>query len=164
MSTNNRREYPDWHRMVPERFREEVYKGNDNWVYYYNVNWELYLFYGMILHNKDYLIEGVMPNWFSTYIQDKKILPFDNKGEDVTLVFEKEKWVKNILIFHINDSVTENGMVYNIESIIVPSPEFLMGKPAPGRGACPQTTWEPYAVKYMKNLRDGTEWNPGGHY
>ena len=161
MGTINKREYPDWHRMVPERFREEVYKGNDDWIYYYNVNWEMYLFYGMILHNKDYLIEGSMPNWFKAYLQDRELVPFDNEGRDITLVFEKNSWVKNTLIFHLEDNKSEKGTTYNMESIIVPSGEFLAGSAAPGRGVCPQSTWEPYAVKYMERLRDGAEWSPG---
>ena len=159
MITPTPRPYPDWHRMVPRRFREEVRQGT-HWAFYYNVNWEMFLFYAMILHNKNYLPEGGAPPWFEDYLTEKALTPFDFGGEDIVLVMEKEKWVRNTLVFCLEDGVTPDGLRYNMVSVIEPSPEFLAGEPAPGVAACPQSTWEPYALRYIERLRDGSEWNP----
>ena len=154
------RAYPDWHRLVPGRFREEVYIPGGDWVFCYNIDWESFLIYGIILHNKDYLIEGGMPDWFRAYVERREILPFDCAGQDVTLVFHKAGWVRNTMTFHLTDNCTEKGTIYNTTSRIEPEAGFISGDPAPGRAACPQTTWEPYVLGRMERLRYGTDWNP----
>lgn len=154
------RDYPDWHRLVPARFREEVYNPGGDWVFCYNTDWESFLIYGIILHNKDYLVEGGMPDWFRAYVDRREVLPFDCGGKDVVLVFRKEGWVRNTLTFHLADSRTEAGTAYNVTSRIEPEDIFRSGGAAPGRAACPQSTWEPYVISWFERLRSGSDWNP----
>lgn len=154
------REYPDWMRLVSKRFHDTIYQGNNHWYFYYNMDWENTLLYAMILYNKDYLIEGDIPEWFTAYIERFELLPFDCEGKDVTLVFYKKGWVRNTLTFHLQDSINPNGMVYNVSSKIEPDPEFIAGENAPLRGAVPQDTWEPYVMAHVERIKAGNEWNP----
>ena len=154
------REYPDWQRLVPGRFRKEVYAGSDNWVHYYNMDWEDLLVFGVILHNKDYLIEGGMPEWFRVYAEDCVVEPFDHGNGDVVISFHKAGWIRNTLVFQLEDSTIEDGFVYNVKSILQPDPEFLAGNPAPGRAACPQSVWQRCVIAHMERLRYGNDWNP----
>lgn len=152
--------YPDWMSLTEERFHEEIYHGEDNWYFYYNMDWENYLIYGMVLHNKDYKIEYGTPSWFTSYVDNYEITPFNCGGEDITLVFYKKGWVRNILTFYLHDKVTENGMTYNVSSKIEPDQEFMEGKPAPGRAAVPQSVWITYVTRHMERLKSQTAWNP----
>jgi len=160
MASAPKRPYPDWHRLVPKRFREEIYNGDDDWTLHYNTDWASFLYYCNILHNKDYCLEGGLPAWLESYIEKIEVTPFDYKNEDIILVFHKDKWVTNTLTFYLEDRVTESGAVYNMSFQILPSNEFSAGNPAPGRGACPQSTWEPYLVAYANHLFPGNAWNP----
>ena len=158
-NNKNLRPYPDWMSLTSKRFHEIRSKGND-WYFYYNMDWEDYLFYCMILHNKDYQVKGGMPQWLRQYIDAYEVKPFDYGNRDITLVFYKEKWVHNTLTFYLEDRVTEHGMAYNVSSVINPAPEFLEGKNPPGRAACPQSVWQEYVIKHVERLKSGNEWNP----
>lgn len=152
-----KRDYTDYHRFVPDRYREEVYAGDDNWLYYYNIDWEDFLTYAMILYHKNYAVEGGAPDWFMTYIDEIKVVPFDSGGQDITLTFHKPGWIRNTLTYHLKDGVTPGGMTYNVTSKIEPLQDFLNGKTAIG---CPQSTWQPYVLKRIENLRYGVDWRP----
>lgn len=154
------RAYPDWHRLVPQRFREEVYTGAEEWAFHYNVDWASFLFYCNILHNKDYLLAGGTPEWLSAYFERTEVMPFDCHGQDITLAFHKDKWVTNTLTFHLCDKTTGGGTVYNVTSKIEPSAEFLAGAPAPGRSACPQSVWEAFLIAYFHHHFGGDGWEP----
>lgn len=155
------RAYPDWMRLIPRRFYDSAYQGKDSWFFYYNMDWENTLIYAMILHNKDYQIEGGTPQWFSAYVERFELRPFDCGGKDVTLTFYKQGWVRNTLTFHMHDRISPSGMAYNVSSRIQPDPEFLAGSPAPGRAAVPQEVWERYTMAHIERLKAGCEWNPG---
>ncbi len=155
------REYPDWHRLVAPRFREEVYNSCADWQFCFNTDWESFLIYAVILHNKDYTVKGGMPHWLEAYITRCEVEPFDFGGKDITITFVKPGWVENTLVFYLQDHTTANGLVYNMASIIKPSEEFLTGRPAPGRAACPQSVWEPCIVRHMERIKNQTDWNPG---
>ena len=75
MSLNPTRPYPDWHRLVPGRFREEIYNSDDDWIMYYNTDWASFLYYCNILHNKDYILSEPMPAWLNAYIEKLKFSP-----------------------------------------------------------------------------------------
>ncbi len=155
-----KRSYPDWMCLTERHFHEEIYHDEDDWHFHYNMDWENFLIYGMILHNKDYKIEDDTPGWFSDYVENYKVVPFDYGDKDITLVFYKKGWIRNRLTFRLEDRVSETGMVYNVSAKIEPDPEFLAGKPAPGRAAVPREIWMNYVSRHMDRLKDQSDWNP----
>lgn len=155
-----KRPYPDWMCLTERRFHEEIYHGGENWHFHYNMDWENFLIYGMILHNKDYKIESGTPEWFTDYVKNYEVTPFDYGDKDITLVFYKKGWIRNRLTFHLEDHVSETGMIYNVTAKIEPDPEFLAGKPAPGRAAVPREIWMSYVSRHMDRLKSQTDWNP----
>lgn len=154
------REYPDWNRLLPARFLQEVYGGEDDWMFCHNSDWESLLIYVIVLLNKEYQVEGGMPGWLKTYVDTGEVTPFDHGGEPVVLVLRKPGWVTNTLTFFLEDKTTPTGFVYNNTSRIQPEEIFKAGGPPPGNPACPQSVWEPRVVRHMEHIKDGGAWDP----
>lgn len=161
MEESTLRSYPDWHRMVPEKFRRVEWAEKDKLFFYYNCDWESFLFYCMILTNKDYIVAGGAPDWLRAYLDRMEMLPFAAPGDRrIALTFSKDNWVTNELVFYLDDQRRADGFCYSLSSHIIPSDAFLRGDAAPGRAACPKDVWLPYLLAGNDRIFHETEWRP----